>query len=114
SSTHHIARFWGLNESPAEKPRVATLVSAPPAVPADRGAGVRLGSVPDSSHVSMEGSPTEGEERQTQYGLNPNDVIAAAFQAAGLPVPATASASASVEPESIIAAALKAAGLAHR
>ena len=113
SSTHHIARFWGLNESPVGKPRVAALASAPLAMPTGQGAGVMLGTARDGLHVSAEGSPTEGEARQTHYGLNPNDVIAAAFKAAGLPVPPKTSPGASVEPESIIAAALKAAGLAR-
>jgi poly(hydroxyalkanoate) depolymerase family esterase len=114
SSTHHIARFWGLHESLIEKPRVAAWVLGPATMPADQGACVMLGAVPDSSNVSTEDSRAEGEERQTQYALNPNDVIAAAFKAAGLPVPPkTPGATSRVEPGPIIAAALKAAGLAH-
>jgi hypothetical protein len=62
-----------------------------------------------------EASLAEGEERQTRYPLDPNDVIAAAFKAAGLPVPeiptAPSGATPRVAPGPIIAAALKAAGL---
>ena len=115
SSTHHIARFWGLPKSLAEKPRVAALVSAPSAMPNDEGACVMLGARPESSHVSTEDTVAARDERQTQYALNPNDVIAAAFKAAGLPVPPKTSPGEAprVEPGPIIAAALKAAGLAQ-
>jgi hypothetical protein len=57
-----------------------------------------------------------GEEGQTRFPLDPNVVIAAAFKAAGLPVPEFPTAGAPdakphVAPGPIIAAALKAAGL---
>jgi len=115
SSTHHIARFWGLPKSLAEKSRVAALVSAPSAMPNDEGACVMLGARPESSHVSTEDTVAERDERQTQHALNPNDIIAAAFKAAGLPVPPKTSPGETprVEPGPIIAAALKAAGLAQ-
>ena len=72
-----------------------------------------LEAPPASSHISTEASCAEREERQTQYAVNPNEVIAAAFKAAGLPDPAKTSPDATrVEPGPIIAAALKAAGLA--
>ena len=113
SSTHHIAHFWGLHESLIEQPRGAVWESAPSGVPNDQGAGVILKTAPDRSHVSIECSSVEDDERQSHYALNPNDVIAAAFRAAGLPVPAQTGATPRVEPEPIIAAALKAAGLAQ-
>jgi hypothetical protein len=55
------------------------------------------------------------EERQTGYPLDPNVVIAAAFKAAGLPIPEIPTAPLGATPRvahgPIIAAALKAAGL---
>ncbi|MBV8823922.1 MAG: PHB depolymerase family esterase [Hyphomicrobiales bacterium] len=93
SSTHQITRFWGLEESLGEQPRTA----AP------------------APQVSAEASVAEGEERQS-HAPDPNDVIAAAFKAAGLSVPPQTSSGATrrADPGSIIAAALKAAGLAQR
>jgi poly(hydroxyalkanoate) depolymerase family esterase len=104
SSTHHIACFWCLHESLVETPRAAALVSAPSQMPTDAFA---------TRGEPIEPSLADGAERQTQYALDPNAVIAAAFKAAGLPVPATAPSGATprVEPGPIIAAAMKAAGL---
>ena len=115
SSTHHIARFWRLHESLVEMPRVAVPVSAPTQIPTEGRAFVIVGAASEGSHSSAEASLAEGEERQTRYPLDPNDVIAAAFKAAGLPVPeiptAPSGATPRVAPGPIIAAALKAAGL---
>src|SRR5262249_475710 len=38
SSTHHIARFWGLQESPVEMPRAAAPTSVSTEIPTDDGA----------------------------------------------------------------------------
>ena len=115
SSTHHIARFWRLHESLVEMPRAAAPVSAPIQIPTDGHAFVIAGAAAEGSHSSAEASLDEGEERQTRYPLDPNVVIAAAFKAAGLPVPeipkALSGATPRVAPGPIIAAALKAAGL---
>jgi len=115
SSTHHIARFWRLHESLVEMPRAAAPVSAPIQIPTDGHAFVTAGAAAEGSHSSAEASLDEGEERQTRYPLDPNVVIAAAFKAAGLPVPeiptAPPGATPRVAPGPIIAAALKAAGL---
>ena len=66
-------------------------------------------------HKPAEPRLVEGEERPTCDPLDPNTVIAAAFKAAGLPVPEIHAASPGstrrVAPGPIIAAALKAAGL---
>jgi poly(hydroxyalkanoate) depolymerase family esterase len=117
SSTHHIARFWRLHESLVEMPRAATSVSAPVQIPTDGRALVLVGVAAEGSHSSAEASLAEGEERQTHYPVDPNVVIAAAFKAAGLPVPeiptARPGATPRVAPGPIIAAALKAAGLAQ-
>ena len=115
SSTHHIARFWGLHKFLVEKQRVAALMPAPCAMLYDEGNSVIPRARPETVHVSTEDVSTQCDEREAQYALNPNDVIAAAFQAAGLPDLPKASPGAGlrVEPGPIIAAALKAAGLAR-
>ena len=114
SSTHHIARFWRLHESLVEMPRGAEPMFAPIQVPTISPAFVIAGATAEDSHSSAE-SPLAEEERQTNYPLDPNAVIAAAFRAAGLPVPevptAPLGATPHVTPGPIIAAALKAAGL---
>jgi hypothetical protein len=115
SSTHHIARFWRLHESLVEMPRAAAPMSAPIQIPADGRALVIAGAATEGSHSLAEASLAEDEGRQTRYPLDPNVVIAAAFKAAGLPVPeiptAPSGATPRVAPGPIIAAALKAAGL---
>ena len=115
SSTHHIARFWRLHESLVEMPRAAAPMSAPIQIPTDGRALVIAGAAAEGSHSLAEASLAEDEGRQTRYPLDPNVVIAAAFKAAGLPVPeiptAPSGATPRVAPGPIIAAALKAAGL---
>jgi poly(hydroxyalkanoate) depolymerase family esterase len=114
SSTHHIARFWRLHESLVERPRAAEPMSPPIQVSTDDRAFVIAGAAAEGSHSSAE--PLLSEiERQTNYPLDPNAVIAAAFRSAGLPVPEAPTAPLGVTPHvtpgPIIAAALKAAGL---
>jgi feruloyl esterase len=115
SSTHHITRFFCLHESLVEMPRAAAPVPATIQIPADGGALVIAGTAAEGAHTSAEASFAEGENRQTRYPLDPNAVIAAAFKAAGLPIPEFPSAPPGmpprVAPGPIIAAALKAAGL---
>jgi poly(hydroxyalkanoate) depolymerase family esterase len=111
SSTHHIARFWRLHESLVEVPRAAAPMSAPIQISTDGRAFIIAGAA--ASHNAAE-PPLADEERPTSYPLDPNAVIAAAFRAAGLPVPegpAQLGATPPVTPGPIIAAALKAAGL---
>jgi poly(hydroxyalkanoate) depolymerase family esterase len=115
SSTHHIARFWRLHESLVEIPHAAAPVLITTQIPADRAFAI-AGAVAEGSHSTAEVLPPGGEDGQTHLPLDPNVVIAAAFKAAGLPVPefpATAAPDAKprVAPGPIIAAALKAAGL---
>jgi hypothetical protein len=111
SSTHHIARFWRLHESLVEMPRAVEPMLAPIQVPTVIPAFVIAAA---AAHSSAE-PPRAEEELQTSYPLDPNAVIAAAFRAAGLPVPevptAPLGATPRVTPGPIIAAALKAAGL---
>jgi len=115
SSTHHIARFWRLRESTVEMPRAAAPVSAMIEIPTGGGALVVARAAAEDAHRSAEASHDESEERQTRYPLDPNAVIAAAFKAAGLPVPEIPTLPPGtpprVAPGPIIVAALKAAGL---
>jgi poly(hydroxyalkanoate) depolymerase family esterase len=115
SSTHHIARFWRLRESTVEVPRAAAPVSAMIEIPTGGGALVFARAAAEDAHRTAEASFAGSEERQTRYPLDPNVVIAAAFKAAGLPVPEIPTAPPGtpprVAPGPIIAAALKAAGL---
>jgi len=108
--------LWRLHESLVEMPRATALVSAPIQIPTDGGTFVIAGAAAEGSHSSAEASPAEGEDRQTHHALDPNEVIAAAFKAAGLPFPEIPTArpdatTPHVAPGPIIAAALKAAGL---
>ena len=115
SSTHHIARFFRLHESLVEMPRAALPVSTTIQIPTDGCALVIAGAAAEGAHSSAEDSVREGKERQTHYPIDPNAVIAAAFKAAGLPVPefprAPPGTPPRVAPGPIIAAAMKAAGL---
>jgi poly(hydroxyalkanoate) depolymerase family esterase len=107
SSTHHIARFWRLHESFVEKPRDARTMS-----PLIKGPAYIIAGGASEGLAEL---PLAEEERQTGQPLDPNTVIAAAFRAAGLPVPEVPTtplgATSRVAPGPIIAAALKAAGL---
>jgi hypothetical protein len=91
-------------------------MSAPIQILTDGRAFIIAGAAAEGSHCSAE-PPLAEEERPTNYPLDPNAVIAAAFRAAGLPVPevptAPSGATPPVAPGPIIAAALKAAGLAQ-
>ena len=110
SSTHHIARFWRLDEGRTE--------ILPRAIASDGRAVVKIGetaggwSKPDEASLGRDG------ERHARPPLDPNLAIAAAFRAAGLPVPeaptSPAGATLRVAPGPIIEAALKAAGLTQR
>ena len=115
SSTHHIARFWRLHESLVEMPRAGAPVPAPIKIPTDDRVFVMVEADAEASHSSVEASFAEGEGRQTRYPLDPNAVIAAAFKAAGLPVPEIPTPPPGVPPRvapgPIITAALKAAKL---
>jgi feruloyl esterase len=117
SSTHHIARFWRLRESLAEKPRAAQPMSTSIQISTDGCASVMAKAAAEGSH-SLAESPLAEEERRTSHPLDPNEVIAVAFRAAGLPVPEVPTAPLGVAmprvtPGPIIAAALKAAGLSQ-
>ncbi len=118
SSAHHIARFWRLHESVVESPRAAAAISAPMQVPTHGRALAIAGARGEEAHSSAEASFAEGAEQPAHYPVNPNAVIAAAFTAAGLPVPELPTmrpgAATGVAPGPIIAAAFRAAGLVPR
>jgi hypothetical protein len=115
SSAHRIARFWRLDESVVEAPRA---VARGPATTQTSSSSLVL----SNAGAEWADNPAEPlharwREQQSSYPFDPNAVIAAAFKAAGLPVPELSSAPDSpqqVEPGPIIAAALKAAGLTQR
>jgi feruloyl esterase len=102
SSTWHIAGFWGLTagESAVRSPERASRAPAPL---------VQVLSATQSASPQLE----KCVQHEAGSRLNPNAVIAAAFQAAGLPSPAgsTRERSWEVDPCDIIDAALKAAGI---
>jgi poly(hydroxyalkanoate) depolymerase family esterase len=115
SSTHHIARFWGLDAVEAiARPVGTTLVSsAAPAVASSSELDVTTTARDDDLEIV----DLQIEADQSQHApppADPNSVIAAAFEAAGLAPPDRPSNSPDVAPSPIIEAALKAAGLMPR
>ena len=114
SSMHHIARFWRSGEDLAEMPHVPAMAPERHQIRAKgrdvATAGEVAGGPSDSEQTSYN---PEQDARSCSY--DPNDVIAAAFKAAGLPVPKVPSGPSGmathVAPGPIIEAALKAAGL---
>jgi poly(hydroxyalkanoate) depolymerase family esterase len=114
SSTHHIAKFWHLGEAVAETSR-AGAVSAPRSVKAEsRDRAIAKAARDDASAESNAAHPADAAP-DVRSLFDPNIAIAAAFKAAGLPVPdlpnASAATLANVNPNPVIQAALKAAGL---
>jgi poly(hydroxyalkanoate) depolymerase family esterase len=113
SSTNHIARFWGLFVEAKAWSSAAKKVS--PAI----GAGLRETEViTNSGRASLAPTVAHVESNEThsrRRHLDANAVIAAAFEAAGLPTPETTNQQpGTVLPGPIITAALKAAGLVRR
>lgn len=116
SSTHRIARFWGLGEGLVEKQGVAAgLVTEPDRSRADAGAIEVVGRTGSGWNEPAEASFESEALQDARPFHDPNLVIAAAFKAAGLPVPELPSGShgtpTHVDPGPIIEAVLKAAGL---
>lgn len=112
SSTHHIASFWRLSEDSAAMPRTAEAEAAPAPIWSDARAVVAAREA--LLRVSASEAPSFATDADTTRRLDPNDVIATAFRAAGLPVPKLAitpsGAASHADPGAIIKAALKAAG----
>ena len=115
SSTHHIAGFWRLGENLAETSRVVAAVATPRSAGAEsRDLAVAKTASDDASDApNTAHAPNPGQDVRSLF--DPNIAIAAAFKAAGLPVPdlpnTSAAAMRNVSPNPIIQAALKAAGL---
>jgi feruloyl esterase len=113
SSTHHIARFWCLGDGLAQLLQAPATVSGPYLVGAQGGAIVAASNT-DSRASDSEGPSFGAEPDARRRPHDPNHVIAAAFEAAGLPTPNLTSRPATskhVAPAPIIEAVLKAAGL---
>ena len=114
SSTHQIARFWGLGEGSAETQGAAAgLVTRPDWMRVDAHA-IDVAESTGSDWTKPAEASSEPEAWQDRF-RNPNLAIAAAFKAAGLPVPEQPSGPYGmpphVDPGPIIEAALQAAGL---
>lgn len=107
SSTWHIAGFWGLNAAQAP---LRTTQRASESAPRTYLAHAH------SAAQSAGTRPERSTHQDADSRLNPNAVIAAAFQAGGLPLPTGGKRSGTweVDPHGIIEAALKAAGLKKR
>ena len=116
SSSHHIVRFWGLRDERALARPAAVLRAAP--VQGTAGAIDAVAPAAGGSIALMETPLEWNEAPDAPRALDRNAVIAAAFAAAGLPVPAIPEPlpgqAKSVTPGPIIEAALKAAGLLKR
>ena len=113
SSTHHIANFWHLSEDSEAMARGTAAVAAPAPIRSNSRTVVAAGkALLTVSH--SEAAPFAPDADTTRL-LDPNDVIANAFRAAGLPIPELANmppgVASPVDTGAIIKAALKAAGV---
>jgi len=117
SSTHHIANFWRLGDA-VDAPRRAPAAVAEPRQIAAADRAMTVVEAAERRTHSGKAAFTENDQPNAGLSLDPTRVIAAAFKAAGLPVPETSNVSPNtvphVAPGPIIAAALKAAGLTGR
>jgi hypothetical protein len=111
SSTYHIARCWELVDASAV-PNTATFPGSAPLLDAS------LGDMEPITAVQHAGTSINRAAAASKSGLgvDANGVIAAAFKAGGLPIPAAGQSPnpLDVAPAPIIEAALKAAGLIRR
>jgi poly(hydroxyalkanoate) depolymerase family esterase len=128
SSTHQIARFWHLDEGLAEilprenvtAPELRAIATVPEPRAIQRGgrAVAKTAETADGWSEPDDAPPGRDGKSRTRPRHDPNVVIAAAFKAAGLPLPEVPAsppgATPHVAPLPIIAAALKAAGLTRR
>jgi len=106
SATSHIARFWDLESTTYTLPKEAHAGAADSA-PARYASGPRA----QSANAEADADPA----LTMRPSFNPNEVIAAAFKAAGLSPLDTrgGTAGSKVDPTAVIAAALRAAGLSR-
>lgn len=114
SSTHHIASFWGLADGIPQASRLAA-AAKPRGVPIESQAGAFAEAAGPANDAANEAADAAKAEPYGRGLFDPNLAIAAAFKAAGLPVPElpnlSSAAMRNVSPNPIIQAALKAAGL---
>jgi len=75
SSTHRIARFWRLDDSPIEMPRAMAPVAA--TIHTNSSSLVLFDGGAQAADDSSEPSHARWQERQPSYSLDPNAVIAA-------------------------------------
>jgi len=111
SSTHKIARFWGLDTAEARERQSATRAATDHTLPAPS-----FPPLPARDYTPADDVPLHKRDgtRDRHTAFDPNAVIAAAFKAAGLPMPEKTGQTGSsgvINSGGIIAAALKAAGL---
>jgi poly(hydroxyalkanoate) depolymerase family esterase len=108
SSTHRIAGFWQLDQDLVWTPRRSMTATA-----SSQTREIRPALAAAAAIVAPPANPSvePNAEQHARRAYEPNPVIAAAFKAAGLPLPKLPSASSDFAPGPIIEAALKAAGL---
>ena len=117
SSTHHIAKFWGLANVAAKALSSATREAHSAPSGGARPLEVEvIARVSGAAAEAMDAPFELQENHRTRRPLDPNVVIAAAFRAAGLPSPENTiqPPGSPVAPGPIIEAALKGAGLTRR
>jgi len=119
SSTHQIANFWGMGGDCVGTVAEAAVSSPEPTLLGAATRNTELSAIARHSAIASNEPAMEWDEMYGARGpVDPNRVIAAAFKAAGLPIPEVPSlqlgARPSVVPGPIIEAALKAAGLVRR
>ena len=108
SSTHRIAAFWRLDQDLARTPRPSMTAAASSQTRTIRPG---LAAASGASYQPAEASVESNAEQLAHRAYDPNPVIAAAFKAAGLPLPKLPNASSGFASGPIIEAALKAAGM---
>jgi poly(hydroxyalkanoate) depolymerase family esterase len=114
SSTSTIAKFWALDDHVREPAHVPARIFEPAQNRADAG-GLAVAGRDDGGRYAADASMDLDGAQDEPAPHDPSAAIAAAFKAAGLPVPkfpgASSQARSPVDPRPIIDAALKAAGL---
>jgi len=119
SSTHQIANFWGLGDDLIDVATAAAIGRPEPALMEGAARKAELAARVGQGAIASNEPAFERDEIYGGHGpVDPNRVIAAAFKAAGLPIPEVPSlhpeAGPWAMPGPIIEAALKAAGLVRR
>ena len=119
SSTHQIANFWGVGSDCIDAATVAAISRPEPTLVGAAARKAELAARVRWRAIASNNPAFKSEEMHGAHGpVDPNRVIAAAFEAASLPIPEVPSLHPGprprVVPGPIIEAALKAAGLVRR